>query len=84
MNAVRDIVNIKIIGIGGGGCNAVNRLKNANVEGVQFIAANTDMVALNSSIAELKIQLGAKLTKGLGAGSVPEIGEQAAIEAKNR
>ena len=45
MNAVRDIVNIKIIGIGGGGCNAVNRLKNANVEGVQFIAANTDMVA---------------------------------------
>ena len=84
MNAVRDIVNIKIIGIGGGGCNAVNRLKNANVEGVQFIAANTDMVALNSSIAELKIQLGAKLTKGLGAGSVPEIGEQAAIESKEQ
>lgn len=84
MNAVKDIVNIKIIGIGGGGCNAVNRLQNANVEGVDFIAANTDMVALNGSNADIKIQLGEKLTKGLGAGSVPDIGEQAAQESKEQ
>ncbi len=81
MNAVKDIVNLKIIGIGGGGCNAVNRLINANVEGVEFIAANTDMVALNGSNADVKIQLGIELTKGLGAGSVPDIGEQAARES---
>lgn len=84
MNAVKDIVNIKIIGIGGGGCNAVNRLIGANVEGVQFIAANTDMVALNGSNADIKIQLGVELTKGLGAGSVPDIGEQAAQESREQ
>lgn len=82
MNAIKEIVNIKIIGIGGGGCNAVNRLLSANVEGVEFIAANTDMVALNSTNADFKIQLGKELTKGLGAGSVPEVGEQAAQESK--
>lgn len=84
MNSVKDIVSIKIIGIGGGGCNAVNRLINANVEGVDFIAANTDMVALNGSNADIKIQLGEKLTKGLGAGSIPDIGEQAAKESKDQ
>lgn len=84
MNAVKDIVNIKIIGIGGGGCNAVNRLIDAKVEGVEFISANTDMVALNSSNADVKIQLGVELTKGLGAGSVPDIGEQAAQESREQ
>lgn len=84
MNAVKDIVNIKIIGIGGGGCNAVNRLISANVEGVEFISANTDMVALNGSNADIKIQLGEKLTKGLGAGSIPDVGEQAAVESREQ
>ena len=79
---INDIVDIKIIGIGGGGCNAVNRLINAKVEGVEFIAANTDMVALNSCNVNKKIQLGCELTKGLGAGSVPEVGEKAAEESK--
>ena len=78
---VGNIVNIKIFGVGGGGCNAINRLVKANVEGVEFIASNTDMMALNSVNADVKIQLGVKLTHGLGAGSKPDIGEQAAIES---
>lgn len=77
-----DIVKIKIFGVGGGGCNAINRLIKANIEGVEFIASNTDMMALNNVSADRKIQLGSKLTHGLGAGSKPEIGEQAAIESK--
>ncbi|MBR1746947.1 MAG: cell division protein FtsZ, partial [Clostridia bacterium] len=76
-----NIVKIKIFGVGGGGCNAINRLAKANVEGVEFIASNTDMMALNSVNADTKIQLGEKLTHGLGAGSKPEVGEQAAIES---
>ncbi|MGH9469823.1 MAG: cell division protein FtsZ [Terriglobia bacterium] len=71
---------IKVIGVGGGGGNAVNRMIDAQVEGVQFCAANTDLQALGVSKAPLKIQLGAKLTKGLGAGANPEIGRQAALE----
>lgn len=71
---------IKVIGVGGGGGNAVNRMIDAQVEGVQFCAANTDLQALSISKAPLKIQLGAKLTKGLGAGANPEIGRQAALE----
>ncbi len=71
---------IKVIGVGGGGCNAVNRMIRAKVEGVEFITANTDLQALKMSQAPIKLQLGAKLTKGLGAGANPEIGRKAALE----
>ncbi|MGH9795337.1 MAG: cell division protein FtsZ, partial [Candidatus Acidiferrales bacterium] len=71
---------IKVIGVGGGGCNAVNRMIRAKVEGIEFIAANTDLQALKGSHAPLKLQLGAKLTKGLGAGANPEVGRKAALE----
>src|SRR5215813_3772918 len=71
---------IKVIGVGGGGCNAVNRMIRAKVEGVEFIAANTDLQALKLSQAPIKLQLGAKLTKGLGAGANPEVGRKAALE----
>lgn len=75
--------NIKVIGVGGGGGNAVNRMINEKVKGVDFIVANTDVQALNASHAETKIQLGPKLTKGLGAGSTPSVGEKAAEESKD-
>ncbi|MGH9397073.1 MAG: cell division protein FtsZ [Terriglobia bacterium] len=71
---------IKVIGVGGGGGNAVNRMIDAEVEGIEFCVANTDLQALSVSKAPVKIQLGAKLTKGLGAGANPEIGRQAAME----
>jgi cell division protein FtsZ len=71
---------IRVVGVGGGGCNAVNRMIRAKVEGVEFIAANTDLQALKLSQAPVKLQLGAKLTKGLGAGANPEIGRKAALE----
>jgi cell division protein FtsZ len=71
---------IKVIGIGGGGGNAINRMISARVRGVEFFAANTDLQALKESKATLKLQLGAKLTKGLGAGANPEVGRQAALE----
>src|SRR6202007_1889285 len=71
---------IKVIGVGGGGCNAVNRMIRAKVEGVEFIAANTDLPAPKLSQAPEKLQLGAKLTKGRGAGANPEVGRKAALE----
>ena len=71
---------IKVIGVGGGGSNAVNRMIRAKVEGIEFIAANTDLQALKLSAAPVKLQLGAKLTKGLGAGANPEVGRKAALE----
>ena len=71
---------IKVIGVGGGGGNAVNRMVSMGVQGVDFIAANTDLQALRQSKAGVRIQLGSKITKGLGAGSNPEIGRQAALE----
>ncbi|OFW38853.1 MAG: cell division protein FtsZ [Acidobacteria bacterium RIFCSPLOWO2_12_FULL_60_22] len=71
---------IKVIGVGGGGSNAVNRMIDEGLEGVQFIVANTDLQALQLSRAPVKIQIGAKLTKGLGAGADPEIGRKAALE----
>lgn len=71
---------IKVIGVGGGGGNAVNRMIEAGVKGVEFIVANTDLQALESSKAHMKLQLGAKVTRGLGAGADPEIGRQAALE----
>jgi cell division protein FtsZ len=71
---------IKVIGIGGGGTNAVNRMVSVGLDGVEFIAANTDAQALDQSQAAVKIQIGQKLTKGLGAGADPIIGRQAALE----
>src|SRR5574337_794523 len=76
----RDSAKIKVIGVGGGGGNAVNRMIAADVRGVDFLVANTDAQALQVSKASVKIQLGAKLTKGLGAGANPEIGRRAALE----
>ncbi|MCI8608247.1 MAG: cell division protein FtsZ [Firmicutes bacterium] len=71
---------IKVIGVGGGGCNAVNRMVEAGLKGVDFIAVNTDRQALNRCLSETKIQIGEKLTKGLGAGANPEVGQKAAEE----
>ncbi|MGT2637207.1 cell division protein FtsZ [Streptococcus ratti] len=73
---------IKVIGVGGGGGNAINRMIDEGVSGVEFIAANTDIQALSSSKAETVIQLGPKLTRGLGAGGQPEIGRKAAEESE--
>ena len=71
---------IKVIGVGGGGCNAVNRMIDSGMKGVSFIAVNTDKQALAKSKAETKIQIGEKLTKGLGAGGNPEVGQKSAEE----
>src|SRR2546425_9287243 len=71
---------IKVIGVGGGGSNAVNRMIDAGLDGVEFLVANTDVQALEQSKASVKLQIGAKLTKGLGAGANPDIGKQAALE----
>ena len=75
---------IKVIGVGGGGNNAVNRMIAANVEGVEFIAANTDVQALQVSNAPVKLQLGVKLTSGLGAGANPDVGRRAALEDSDK
>jgi len=72
---------IKVVGLGGGGCNAVNRMIEHGMKGVEFIACNTDQQALISSMADVKIQLGPKSTRGLGAGGIPTIGEKAAEES---
>ena len=79
-----NVVNIKVIGVGGGGGNAVNRMVESGVQGVEFISVNTDMQALNFSHASTKIQIGEKLTKGQGAGANPEIGRKAAEESKEQ
>jgi cell division protein FtsZ len=71
---------IKVVGVGGGGSNAVNRMVQAGLEGVEFIVANTDLQALKMNAAPHKLQIGAKLTKGLGAGADPNVGRQAALE----
>src|SRR5438067_2449996 len=71
---------IKVIGIGGGGSNAVNRMVRVGLEGVEFIVANTDLQALRYNAAPVKLQIGSKLTKGLGAGADPNVGRQAALE----
>jgi cell division protein FtsZ len=75
---------IKVIGVGGGGNNAVNRMIAAHVEGVEFIAANTDVQALQVSNAPVKLQLGVKLTSGLGAGANPDVGRRAALEDSDK
>src|SRR5271168_3419787 len=77
---IRHGARIKVIGVGGGGNNAVNRMIAANVVGVEFIAANTDVQALKLSQAPVKLQLGVKLTSGLGAGANPDVGRRAALE----
>src|SRR5437764_672647 len=75
---------IKVIGVGGGGGNAVNRMIQAGIKGIEFMVANTDVQAMRNSLAPVKLQIGGKLTKGLGAGANPEIGKQAALEDTDR
>lgn len=81
-NNISPVANIKVIGVGGGGNNAVNRMINANITSCQFVAINTDKQALLMSKAELRLQIGEKLTRGLGAGADPDIGQKAAEESK--
>jgi len=76
------LAKIKVIGLGGGGGNAINRMVESGVKGVEFIAANTDLQVLNNSKADVKIQIGATLTDGLGAGGKPEVGKESALESK--
>jgi len=83
-DAIPPTAKIRVMGVGGGGGNAVNRMIAANVAGVEFLAANTDCQALRSSRAAMKLQLGMKLTKGLGAGANPEVGKSAAIEDREQ
>src|SRR3954454_5925724 len=71
---------IKVIGVGGGGSNAVNRMVKVGLDGVEFIVANTDLQALRCNAAPIKLQIGSKLTKGLGAGADPNVGRSAALE----
>ena len=77
------LAKIKVIGVGGAGNNAVNRMIESGVKGVEFIVANTDLQVLNNSKAPIKLQIGEKLTDGLGAGAKPEIGREAALESKD-
>ena len=79
---VNSYASIKVIGVGGAGTNAVNRMVDANIQGVEFIAINTDLQSLNTSRATVKLQIGEKITKGLGAGAKPEVGMQAAEESR--
>jgi cell division protein FtsZ len=76
--------NLKVVGIGGGGCNAVNTMIKSDLKAVEFIGANTDAQALAVCSAPMRIQLGAKLTKGLGAGANPEVGKNAVLEDRDR
>ena len=76
------LAKIKVIGLGGGGGNAINRMVESGVKGVEFIAANTDLQVLNTSKADVKIQIGKELTDGLGAGGKPEVGKESAVESK--
>lgn len=80
---VEQFAQIKVIGVGGGGNNAVNRMIESNLKGIQFIAVNTDKQALFTSKAEYKIQIGEKLTRGLGAGANPDVGKKAAEESRD-
>src|SRR5579863_10351419 len=80
----RNDAKIKVIGVGGGGGNAVNRMIDAGVDGIEFITANTDLQALRMSHAPVKLQLGVKLTNGLGAGANPEVGRKAALEDSDK
>ncbi|AUS09338.1 cell division protein FtsZ [Laceyella sacchari] len=81
---MEQIAQIKVIGVGGGGSNAVNRMIEAGVQGVEFIAVNTDAQALSRAKAPIRLQIGEKLTRGLGAGAKPEIGKKAAEESREQ
>ena len=81
VEAIGNSAKIKVVGIGGGGGNAVNTMISYNLKGVDFVAANTDAQALGASLSPIKIQLGAEITKGLGAGSDPDIGRRSAVES---
>lgn len=81
---LKEGAKIKVVGIGGGGCNAVNTMIKAGLSGVEYIVANTDSQALNANLAPTKIQLGAQVTKGLGAGANPEVGRKAALDEYER
>jgi cell division protein FtsZ len=81
---IDQVARIKVIGVGGGGNNAVNRMIEGGVQGVEFIAVNTDAQALNLSKAEIKMQIGAQLTRGLGAGANPEVGRKAVEESRRQ
>src|SRR5215831_15459530 len=81
---VLEAARIKVIGVGGGGCNAVARMVQEGLEGVEFYAMNTDLQALSACPVPNKLQLGAKITNGLGAGSRPDMGRQAALENTDR
>ena len=83
-NTTETLANIKVIGVGGGGNNAVNRMISAGLKGVEFIAVNCDAQALLLSKASNRIQIGEELTKGLGAGANPEIGQRAAEESREQ
>lgn len=80
---LQNITNIKVVGVGGGGGNAVNRMVTSGLRGVEFVSMNTDQQALFNSKATMKVQLGAKLTKGRGAGADPEIGQRSAEESRD-
>ena len=82
MNETNDFANIKVVGVGGGGTNAVNRMIAAGLGGVEFLVINTDVQSMGVSLAEKTLQIGAKLTKGLGAGADPNKGKEAAEESK--
>ena len=82
-NGLDQLAKIKVIGVGGGGSNAVNRMINLGLQGVEFIAVNTDAQALLKSLAPKRMQIGEKLTRGLGAGAQPEIGQKAAEESRD-
>ena len=82
-NDLTQFAKIKVIGVGGGGNNAVNRMISLGLEGVEFIAINTDAQALLTALAPKRMQIGEKLTRGLGAGARPEIGQKAAIESRD-
>lgn len=81
---IEGLAQIKVIGVGGGGCNAVNRMIESGIQGVEFITVNTDAQALHLSLADSRLQIGEKLTRGLGAGANPEIGKKAAEESREQ
>ena len=76
-------IKIKVVGVGGSGGNALSRMKRAKIKGVQLLAINTDLQDLRKTKADLRLQIGKKLTQGLGTGMDPEVGRQAALESKN-
>ena len=82
LSRMDEAVSIMVIGAGGGGCNAVNRMIDRGIKGVKFVAINTDIQSLRNNAADIKLQIGAQITNGMGAGGMPEIGEKAALENK--